>query len=69
MDITQNYGSAFYSCAVGMGLGATCLALVGPSKSGICQGRRKAAGSNVEAPGEVGLPLETPGQDEPPVAV
>ncbi|KAM4635216.1 solute carrier family 16 member 6b isoform 1-T2 [Polymixia lowei] len=37
VDITQNYGAAFYSCAVGMGLGAVCLALVRPVKSGLCQ--------------------------------
>lgn len=42
MDKTQNYGSAFYSCAVGMGLGAFFLALVGPAKSGLChRGKRK----------------------------
>ncbi|XP_037332902.2 solute carrier family 16 member 6b isoform X2 [Pungitius pungitius] len=37
IDVTQNYGAAFYSCAVGMGLSAICLALVGPTKSGMCQ--------------------------------
>lgn len=37
MDVTKNYGAAFYSCAVGMGLSAICLALVGPTKSGMCQ--------------------------------
>ncbi|XP_034394485.1 solute carrier family 16 member 6b isoform X3 [Cyclopterus lumpus] len=37
VDVTQNYGAAFYSCAVGMGLSAICLALVGPTKSGMCQ--------------------------------
>ncbi|XP_057673539.1 monocarboxylate transporter 7-like [Corythoichthys intestinalis] len=37
VDITENYGAAFYSCAVGMGLGAICLALLGPIKSGMCQ--------------------------------
>ncbi|XP_038843351.1 monocarboxylate transporter 7-like isoform X1 [Salvelinus namaycush] len=36
VDKTQNYGSAFYSCAVGMGLGAIFLAMVGPAKSGLC---------------------------------
>ncbi|XP_075034058.1 monocarboxylate transporter 7 [Mixophyes fleayi] len=41
VDWTQNYGSAFYSCAVGMALGALCLALVRPSKTGLC--RKKAA--------------------------
>ena len=32
MDKTQNYGSAFYSCAAGMGLGALFLGLVRPAK-------------------------------------
>ncbi|XP_054463279.1 solute carrier family 16 member 6b isoform X2 [Anoplopoma fimbria] len=40
VDVTQNYGAAFYSCAVGMGLSAICLALVGPTKSGMCQRQR-----------------------------
>lgn len=40
VDWTQNYGSAFYSCAVGMALGAFFLALVRPCRSGIC--RRKS---------------------------
>lgn len=39
VDITQNYGAAFYSCAVGMGISAICLAMVGPAKSGMCQRR------------------------------
>ncbi|XP_034021310.1 monocarboxylate transporter 7-like isoform X2 [Thalassophryne amazonica] len=37
VDLTQNYGSAFFSSAAGMGLSALCLALVGPAKSGMCQ--------------------------------
>ncbi|XP_019906349.2 solute carrier family 16 member 6b isoform X2 [Esox lucius] len=37
VDVTHNYGSAFYSCAVGMGLGAVFLAMVGPAKSGLCR--------------------------------
>ncbi|XP_034568060.1 solute carrier family 16 member 6b [Notolabrus celidotus] len=37
VDVTQDYGAAFYSCAVGMGLSAVCLGLVGPAKSGFCQ--------------------------------
>ncbi|XP_053563659.1 monocarboxylate transporter 7 [Bombina bombina] len=35
VDWTQNYGSAFYSCAVGMALGALFLALVRPCKKGL----------------------------------
>ncbi|KAI4873492.1 hypothetical protein NFI96_032574, partial [Prochilodus magdalenae] len=34
VDITQNYSSAFYSCAAGMGLGALFLGLVRPAKTG-----------------------------------
>ncbi|XP_066560698.1 solute carrier family 16 member 6b [Amia ocellicauda] len=41
VDITQNYGSAFYSCAVGMGLGGLFLAFVRPAKTGLCKARRK----------------------------
>ncbi|XP_044038658.1 solute carrier family 16 member 6b [Siniperca chuatsi] len=50
VDVTQNYGAAFYSCAVGMGLSAICLALVGPAKSGMCQrmNRNKEKGSSTE---------------------
>lgn len=32
MDVTQNYGSAFYSCAAGMALSALFLGLVKPAK-------------------------------------
>ncbi|XP_006635455.1 solute carrier family 16 member 6b isoform X1 [Lepisosteus oculatus] len=41
VDKTQNYGSAFYSCAVGMGLGAVFLGFVRPAKTGMCQARRE----------------------------
>ncbi|XP_059203901.1 solute carrier family 16 member 6b [Centropristis striata] len=41
VDVTQDYGAAFYSCAVGMGLSAVCLALVGPAKSGMCRRRSR----------------------------
>ncbi|XP_059901906.1 solute carrier family 16 member 6b isoform X2 [Gadus macrocephalus] len=44
VDITDNYGSAFYSCAVGMGLGAVCLALVGPAKARASRRRGEGAG-------------------------
>lgn len=52
MDHTQNYGAAFYSCAVGMGLSAICLALVGPAKSGMCQ-RRRGTRDKEQKPEEV----------------
>ncbi|XP_062331653.1 monocarboxylate transporter 7-like isoform X2 [Osmerus eperlanus] len=35
VDLTQDYGSAFYSCAMGMGLGAVFLGLVLPAKRGL----------------------------------
>lgn len=35
VDVTHNYGSAFYSCAAGMALGAFFLALVIPAKRGL----------------------------------
>ncbi|XP_069547494.1 monocarboxylate transporter 7-like isoform X1 [Brachyistius frenatus] len=35
VDITQNYGAAFYSCAAGMGLSAVFLGLVKPAKRGL----------------------------------
>ncbi|XP_056153544.1 monocarboxylate transporter 7-like [Lampris incognitus] len=40
VDVTQNYGSAFYSCALGMGLGAVFLGLVKPAKKGLISWRR-----------------------------
>ncbi|CAB1350221.1 unnamed protein product, partial [Coregonus sp. 'balchen'] len=46
-----NYGSAFYSCAVGMGLGAIFLAMVGPAKSGLCH-RGKTRKQKEEKEGE-----------------
>lgn len=41
VDRTDNYGSAFYSCAAGMGVGALFLGLVRPAKTGLCLGRRR----------------------------
>ncbi|XP_016134597.1 solute carrier family 16 member 6b [Sinocyclocheilus grahami] len=41
VDRTDNYGSAFYSCAAGMGVGALFLGLVRPAKSGLCLWRRR----------------------------
>ena len=34
MDLTQNYGSAFYSGAAGLGISAVFLGLVPPAKKG-----------------------------------
>ncbi|CAL8317226.1 unnamed protein product [Arctogadus glacialis] len=55
VDITDNYGSAFYSCAVGMGLGAVCLALVGPAKARASRRRGEGAGDQGD-----------PARDDPP---
>ncbi|XP_067089014.1 solute carrier family 16 member 6b [Osmerus mordax] len=44
VDVTQNYGAAFYSCAAGMALGALFLALVGPAHSGMCRQRKRQGG-------------------------
>ncbi|RVE59423.1 hypothetical protein OJAV_G00188320 [Oryzias javanicus] len=35
VDVTNNYGAAFYSCAIGMGLSALFLGLVRPAKKGM----------------------------------
>ncbi|XP_013881029.1 solute carrier family 16 member 6b isoform X2 [Austrofundulus limnaeus] len=37
VDVTQNYGAAFYSCAAGIGVSAVCLAMVGLAKPTMCQ--------------------------------
>ena len=78
VDITDNYGSAFYSCAVGMGLGAVCLALVGPAKSRSGRRRDEGAGNQgdqTRSPPsrpdedqdlEVDLAPEGLGQEKPP---
>ncbi|XP_075949536.1 monocarboxylate transporter 7-like [Anarhichas minor] len=42
VDVTQNYGSAFYSCAVGMGLSALFLSLVKRAKEGLLCRRRNS---------------------------
>ncbi|XP_051572622.1 solute carrier family 16 member 6b [Myxocyprinus asiaticus] len=41
VDVTKNYGSAFYSCAAGMGVGALFLGLVRPAKTGLCLWRKR----------------------------
>lgn len=37
MDVTQDYGAAFYSCAAGLGVSAVCLVLLVLGKSTLCQ--------------------------------
>nr|XP_061807380.1 monocarboxylate transporter 7-like [Nerophis lumbriciformis] len=41
VDMTQNYGSAFYSCAAGMAVSAVFLGLVRPAKRGLLCRKRK----------------------------
>ncbi|OXB64816.1 hypothetical protein ASZ78_006554 [Callipepla squamata] len=49
VDRTQNYSSAFYSCAAGTVMGAVFLSLVRPCKVGMCQQQQLGAeGSVVE---------------------
>eukprot|EP00075_Anas_platyrhynchos_P037945 XP_027327198.1 monocarboxylate transporter 7 [Anas platyrhynchos] len=43
VDKTQNYSSAFYSCAAGMVLGAVFLSLVRPCKAGLCHRQQLGA--------------------------
>ncbi|XP_044035702.1 monocarboxylate transporter 7-like [Siniperca chuatsi] len=42
VDVTQNYGSAFYSCAFGMAVSAMFLGLVKPAKRGLLCRRRNS---------------------------
>ncbi|XP_074519008.1 solute carrier family 16 member 6a [Halichoeres trimaculatus] len=42
VDVTQNYGSAFYSCAAGMAISALFLGLVRPAKRGLLCGKRNS---------------------------
>ncbi|KAM9336617.1 monocarboxylate transporter 7-like [Symphorus nematophorus] len=42
VDVTKNYGSAFYSCAAGMALSALFLGLVRPAKRGLLCRRRNS---------------------------
>ncbi|XP_040885506.1 monocarboxylate transporter 7-like [Toxotes jaculatrix] len=42
VDVTQNYGAAFYSCAVGMGLSGVFLGLVKPAKKGLLCKKRNS---------------------------
>ncbi|XP_072311682.1 monocarboxylate transporter 7-like [Eucyclogobius newberryi] len=49
VDVTKNYGAAFYSCAAGMTLSAVFLALVRPAKRGlICKRNSTDSGQQKE---------------------
>lgn len=49
VDVTNNYGSAFYSCAAGMAVSAIFLALVRPAKRGLICKRRNSECQNSSA--------------------
>lgn len=49
VDVTNNYGSAFYSCAAGMAVSAVFLALVRPAKKGLICKRRKSESEDSSA--------------------
>lgn len=49
VDTTQNYSSAFYSCAAGMVLGAVFLSLVRPCKVGLCHCSQRGVEQSAEA--------------------
>lgn len=63
MDITGNYGSAFYSCAVGMALGALFLGMVRPAKTAkLCW--KKTVEEEQKSPAERGTSVkENPKED------
>ncbi|XP_061080363.1 solute carrier family 16 member 6b isoform X1 [Conger conger] len=63
VDVTKNYGSAFYSCAVGMSLGALFLGLVRPAKQWHCCTRRGRRQEEQEA-AEQAVALQ-PSQEKP----
>lgn len=65
MDMTQNYGSAFYSCAAGMAISAVFLGLVRPAKRRLlCRRRNSKRPDNTE-----GKKDEPEGKGETTVAV
>lgn len=49
VDITHNYGSAFYSCGAGMAVSAVFLALVRPAKRGLICKRRTSQSQDPSA--------------------
>ncbi|XP_041671499.1 monocarboxylate transporter 7-like [Cheilinus undulatus] len=48
VDVTQNYGSAFYSCAAGIAISAVFLGLVRPAKRGLLCRRRNSKQSDIK---------------------
>ncbi|KAJ8251735.1 hypothetical protein GJAV_G00224570 [Gymnothorax javanicus] len=63
VDVTQNYGSAFYSCAAGMTIGAVFLGLVRPAKKWQCGTRRGRQQEDQE--GSVQLTAPQANQEKP----
>ncbi|XP_012380985.2 LOW QUALITY PROTEIN: monocarboxylate transporter 7 [Dasypus novemcinctus] len=75
VDQSKMYSRAFYSCAAGMALAAVCLALVRPSKKGLCKchhsGETRAEschGKALQDPPEDFLEMDL-GKNEPRVHV
>ncbi|XP_054877090.1 monocarboxylate transporter 7-like isoform X2 [Poeciliopsis prolifica] len=64
VDVTENYGAAFCSCAVGMGLSAVFLGLVRPAKKGLPCRRRSPKCSAVEHERNPGY-KEVSGEEKP----
>ncbi|XP_014855810.1 PREDICTED: monocarboxylate transporter 7-like isoform X1 [Poecilia mexicana] len=64
VDVTKNYGAAFYSCAVGMGLSAVFLGFVRPAKKGLPCRRRSPKCSAVEHERNPGY-KEVSGEEKP----
>ncbi|XP_030064332.1 monocarboxylate transporter 7 [Microcaecilia unicolor] len=53
VDYTQSFGSAFYSCAVGLAISAIFLSLVRPCKLGLCQRKEQHSENQTEENEEV----------------
>ncbi|KAM9832076.1 monocarboxylate transporter 7-like [Neosynchiropus ocellatus] len=60
VDVTHNYGSAFYSCAAGMAVSALFLGLVKPAKKGFLCKKKAGNTHDVQA-----ADIETPSENFP----
>ncbi|XP_063307511.1 monocarboxylate transporter 7-like [Pelobates fuscus] len=66
VDKTKYYGSAFYFSAVGMALGAICLAFVKPSQNGLCKKKAPATQDSAEFQDAQDMPINNAVVDENP---
>ncbi|XP_061665334.1 monocarboxylate transporter 7-like [Syngnathoides biaculeatus] len=64
VDVTRNYGSAFYSCAIGMAVSAVFLGLVRPAKRGLLC-KRTSIRLNEDTPDDVAGNIKEDGADKP----